>query len=82
MKMAAISPNELRDHMSDVLHRVEAGEEITIAVAGRPIAQLGPTAGRRWVSGAALCTVWHTPAPAAHAADSEQFPVSMGDPFE
>ena len=34
-----------------VLRRAEAGEEFTITVAGRPVAQLGPARRRLWVSG-------------------------------
>lgn len=67
--------------MSEVLRRAEAGEEITITVAGRPVAQLGPTERRRWVNGPALRAVWQTPMPLALAADIEQFPASLRDPF-
>ena len=59
--MATIPEEELRNNVGDVLRRAEAGEEITITIAGRPVAQLGPTKRRRWVSGAALRAVWRTP---------------------
>jgi prevent-host-death family protein len=79
--MATIPQKELRNHVSEVLRRAEAGEEITITVAGRPVAQLGPTERRRWVNGPALRAVWQTPMPLALAADIEQFPASLRDPF-
>ncbi len=79
--MATIPQKELRNHVSEVLRRAEAGEEITITVAGRPVAQLGPTERRRWVGGRALRAVWHTPASRALAADIERFPASLADPF-
>jgi prevent-host-death family protein len=79
--MATIPQKELRNHVSEVLRRAEAGEEITITVAGRPVAQLGPTERRRWVNGPALRAVWQTPAPLTLAADIEQFPASLRDPF-
>jgi prevent-host-death family protein len=79
--MATIPQKELRNHVSDVLRRAEAGEEITITVAGRPVAQLGPTERRRWVGDPALRAVWRTPAPVAIAADLERFPASLADPF-
>jgi prevent-host-death family protein len=79
--MATIAQKELRNRVSEVLRRAEAGEEITITVAGRPVAQLGPAERRRWVSGPALRAVWHTPVPLALAADIERFPASLGDPF-
>lgn len=79
--MATIPQKELRNHVGEVLRRAEAGEEITITVAGRPVAQLGPTGRRRWVGGPALHAVWDTPAPLGLGDDIEQFPVSLGDPF-
>lgn len=39
---------ELRQDASDLVRRVQAGEEITITVAGRPSARLVPTAGVQW----------------------------------
>ena len=73
---------ELRNNVAEVLRRAEAGEEITITVAGRPVAQLGPTSHRRWVGGPALRAVWHTPAPRTLRADLERIPASLVDPFE
>ena len=80
--MATIPQKELRNNVADVLRRAEAGEEITITVAGRPVAQLGPTTHRRWVSGPALRAVWRTPAPKTLGADLERFPASLVNPFE
>jgi prevent-host-death family protein len=79
--MATIPQKELRNHVGEVLRRAEAGEEITITVAGRPVAQLGPTGRRQWVSGPTLSAVWRTPAPHPLAGDIEQFPASFTDPF-
>ncbi|MDQ1751638.1 MAG: hypothetical protein QOF88_6474 [Mycobacterium sp.] len=39
---------ELRQNASDLVRRVEEGEEITITVAGRPGARLVPAAPRTW----------------------------------
>lgn len=68
--------------MAEVLRRAEAGEEITVTVAGRPVAELGPTKHRRWVSGRTLRAVWNTPAPETLGADLEQFVAPLIDPFE
>lgn len=68
--------------MAKVLRRAEAGEQITITVAGRPVVQLGPTAHRRWVGGQALRAVWCTPALETLDADLEQFAARLVDPFE
>jgi prevent-host-death family protein len=80
--MATIPQKELRNNVADVLRRAEAGEEFTITVAGRPVAQLGPTQRRRWVSGADLARVWQAPAPATLDEDLARFPGALGDPFE
>jgi prevent-host-death family protein len=76
-----IPQKELRNNVGDVLRRAEAGEEFTITVAGRPVAQLGPAQRRRWVSGPGLARVWQTPAPQTLDADLERFPGDLSDPF-
>lgn len=79
--MPSIPQKELRNNVAAVLRRAEAGEELTITVAGRPVAQLGPAAKRRWVSGPELRRVWDTPAPETLAEDLERFPGRLADPF-
>ncbi len=79
--MTTIPQKELRNNVGEVLRRAEAGERITITVAGRPVAQLGPTERRQWVTGADLRAIWQTPAPQTHAEDLAGFPASFEDPF-
>ena len=79
--MTTIPQKELRNNVADVLRRAEAGEQFTITVAGRPVAQLGPTAKRRWVSGPELKRVFQTPAPDTLIDDLEQLPAELADPF-
>jgi prevent-host-death family protein len=79
--VATIPQKELRNNVGEVLRRAEAGERITVTVAGRPVAELGPATRRQWVSGEALRGVWRTPAPRTLAADIGRFPGSLGDPF-
>jgi prevent-host-death family protein len=79
--LATIPQKELRNNVGEVLRRAEAGEQITITVAGRPVALLGPADRRNWVSGPALDAVWRTPAPRGLAADLERFRASLRDPF-
>jgi prevent-host-death family protein len=79
--VTTIPQKELRNNVGEVLRRAEAGEEFTITVAGRPAAQLGPPAPRRWVGGAALRRLWETPAPATLEQDLERFPGQLADPF-
>lgn len=45
--MIVIPQRELRNNVSEVLRRAEGGEQFTITVAGRPVAQLGPPRGAR-----------------------------------
>jgi prevent-host-death family protein len=80
--MATIPQKELRNNIGEVLRRAEAGEEITITVSGRPVAQVGPISRRRWVGGPALGAIWQAPAPLALAMDLERFPGLLEDPFE
>lgn len=79
--MTTIPQKELRNNVADVLRRAEAGEELTITVAGRPVARLGPAAKRRWVSGPELRAVFATPAPATLAEDLARLPAGLSDPF-
>lgn len=46
--MAVVGLRELRQDASELVRRVEAGEEITITVAGRPSARLVAAAPQRW----------------------------------
>ncbi|MFN2543333.1 MAG: type II toxin-antitoxin system Phd/YefM family antitoxin [Actinomycetota bacterium] len=46
-----IPARDLRNDVSAVLRRVEAGERLRVTVSGRPVAELVPLARRpRWVS--------------------------------
>ena len=45
--MTEIPLRELRNQISRVLRRVEAGERLTVTVDGRPVADLIPHSGRR-----------------------------------
>lgn len=79
--MATIPQKELRNNVAEMLRRAEAGEQFTVTVAGRPVAQLGPAAKRRWAGGPALKGVFETPAPETFAEDLERMPAALSDPF-
>ncbi len=84
--MADIGIRELRQNASDVIRRVESGEDVTVTVAGRAAARLVPIETRRWRSWEQVAEVFETPgAPdlaeeirAWRRADSE----GARDPFE
>jgi prevent-host-death family protein len=69
--VATIPQRELRNNISDVLRRAEAGEQFVITVDGRPVAELGPTGRpRRFASPAALQRILRkTPVDAEWAED-------------
>ncbi|HXY44206.1 MAG TPA: type II toxin-antitoxin system prevent-host-death family antitoxin [Acidimicrobiales bacterium] len=80
--MASIPQKELRNQVSEVLRRVEAGETLTVTVAGRPVAELGPAHRRHWVRGTELARVWSGKAPRSLEADLTLLPGGLVDPFQ
>lgn len=46
--MSTVGLRELRQQASELIRRVEAGEEVTITVAGRPSARLVPIPPQTW----------------------------------
>jgi prevent-host-death family protein len=45
--MKTVNVHQAKTHLSRLLERAHAGEEITIAKSGRPYARLGPLADRQ-----------------------------------
>lgn len=80
--MAIVPQKELRNHVAEVLRRAEAGEELTITVSGRPVAQLGPLEHDHWVPAAKVRQIWETPAPIGLSEDLERLEFGLADPFE
>jgi prevent-host-death family protein len=79
--MTIIPQKQLRNDVSDVLRRVEAGETFSVTVAGRPVAELRPVRRRRWVCGPALAEVWRGPAPRHLDDDLARLDATVTDPF-
>ncbi len=79
--MDTIPQKQLRNQVSDVLRRVEAGETFTVTVAGRPVAELRPAHRCRWVSGPALAEIWHGPPPRSLDDDLAGLGAELRDPF-
>ena len=48
MRVTTVGLRELRQDASELVRRVESGEEIEITVAGRLAARMVPAAPRRW----------------------------------
>lgn len=79
--MATIPQKELRNKVGEVLRRAEAGEEITITVSGRPVAQLGPARIRQWVPASQLAELWAAPADPTLERDLKKLGGELTDPW-
>ncbi len=79
--MTVIPQKELRNQVSEVLRRVEAGETLTVTVAGREVAELSPIRRHRWVSSSALNHVWQGPTPEGLEDDLTRMDAAITDPY-
>jgi prevent-host-death family protein len=74
----AVNIHDAKTHLSRLVERVEAGEEITLARAGRPVARLVPYVSRRQprVPGSLKGRIWFADdwdSPAVNAEIAELF---------
>lgn len=81
MVMDVVGLRELRQHASDLVRRVEEGEEITITVAGRPSARLVPASPRTWRQWVDVAELFGGPADADWAADRDLIGEKLRDPW-
>jgi prevent-host-death family protein len=79
--MATIPQKELRNNVGEVLRRAEAGEELTITVSGRAVAQLGPIRTRQWVPAARLADLWTTSPDPTFEDDLQILGTRLTDPW-
>jgi len=79
--MSTVGLRELRQGASDLVRRVEAGEEITITVAGRPSARLVAAASQRWRSFEAIAELFHGPEDTDWEADRDRIDHVVRDPW-
>ena len=70
--MDSVGLRELRQNASDLVRRVEQGEEITITVAGRPGARLVPAAPRAWRQWSDIAELFNGPADPDWAEDRDE----------
>jgi prevent-host-death family protein len=80
--MTVIPQKELRNNVSSVLRRAEAGEHFTITVSGRPVAELGPAQPRRWVRIEQVDDLWSTPPDATLMDDLAAISGGIPDPWQ
>lgn len=79
--MHTVGLRELRQQASDLVRRVEAGEEITISVSGRPSARLVAAAPQRWRSWEDVADLFSGPADPAWEADRDRVDDAVRDPW-
>jgi prevent-host-death family protein len=79
--MGTVGLRELRQHASELVRRVEEGEEITITVAGRPGARLVPAAPRAWRQWADIAELFAGDEDSAWSSDREQLAHDLRDPW-
>jgi prevent-host-death family protein len=72
---------ELRQHASDIVRRVEEGEEIVVTVAGRPSARLIPVQRQQWRSHADIAELFRAEPDPDWQRDQELIDHSMRDPW-
>lgn len=80
--MSEVGLREVRQNASDLVRRAQAGERLTITVAGRPAAVLGPVSPRAWRSWDDLADVFALPADTDWADDRDLVDGSLADPWE
>jgi prevent-host-death family protein len=79
--MATVGLRELRQNASDLVRRVEEGEEIVITVAGRPGARLVPATPRTWRRWADVRELFTGPADPVWNTDRETIADEIQDPW-
>lgn len=79
--MGTVGLRELRQDASELVRRVEAGEEITITVSGRPSARLVPAGPRQWRPWADVVEVFRGPADLEWDEDHKRLDQELHDPW-
>ena len=79
--MSTVGLRELRQHASELVRRVQAGEEVTVTVAGRPSARLVPAATRTWRRWDEVADLFGGPADPAWQDDRERIDQELRDPW-
>ena len=72
---------EMRQSASELVRRAEAGERLTVTVAGRPAAVLGPIQGRRWQQWSEIADLFRTPVDRGLATDLDRVDDEPRDPW-
>lgn len=79
--MDVVGLRELRQSASELVRRVEEGEEIVITVAGRPAAKLVPAPPRIWRQWSDVAELFAGPADPDWSADRAEIMDGVRDPW-
>lgn len=79
--MSVVGLRELRQQASELVRRVEAGESVTITVAGRAAARLVPAAPRTWRRYADIAGLFAGSPDPDWAADRDRVDQELRDPW-
>ena len=83
LDMDSIGVRELRQNASEVLKDVEAGNSVTVTVAGRPVAQITPIRARQWTTWERAREVFETQTDPDWDADRRAFEApGLSNPWE
>jgi prevent-host-death family protein len=77
--VAVVDVRELRLRASELVRRVEAGEQVTITVAGRPSVRMVPVAPRAWRPYSAVAELFDGPADTDREADRDRIDDGLRD---
>jgi prevent-host-death family protein len=80
--MSEVGLREVRQNASDLVRRAQGGERVTITVAGRPAAVLGPVSPRTWRRWDDLADVFAQPADPDWVADRDLIDGRIVDPWD
>ncbi|MPZ67801.1 MAG: type II toxin-antitoxin system prevent-host-death family antitoxin [Pseudonocardiaceae bacterium] len=79
--MSTVGLRELRQQASELVRRAQAGEEVTITVAGRPSARLVAVAPQTWRSYVDVTEVFDGRPDTAWEADRDRVDQALRDPW-
>jgi prevent-host-death family protein len=80
--VATVGLRELRQDASELVRRVEAGEEIEITVSGRLAARMVPAKPKQWLSWEEIADVFRGRPDPGWNGDRDRIDQSVGDPWD
>jgi len=80
--MDTVGLRELRQDASELIRRVETGEQIDITVAGRLAARIVPVTPKRWQTWDAIAELFQGPPDTSWESDQELVDQSITSPWD